>query len=308
MLYAVSIAFVSPYAFRVDLSIFFFFSVIVGGSGRLVGPVIGTAILYLVPNALLADLASYRLLAYGAVALVIMLAFPDGVVGTLENARRSATGQGRARPGSISRRVLRESAAAPQDTAPPIGITVRGARKAYGKMVALNGVDVDGRAAARSTPSSARTARARPRCSMRFRASPGSTRARSRSRASIRRDGRPIDRARLGLGRTFQTPRVFEDMSIWDNLRIGADSGRRRSPVLAAEVLRAAPRALGAPRMPDTLPHAQRRLLEVLRVLAMDSKILLLDEPAAGLSTEERHDLAELLRMARDTDGHARSC
>ena len=69
VLYAVSIGFVSPYAFRVDLSIFFFFSVIVGGSGRLIGPVIGTAILYLVPNALLADLASYRLLAYGAVAL-----------------------------------------------------------------------------------------------------------------------------------------------------------------------------------------------------------------------------------------------
>ena len=55
--------------------------------------------------------------------------------------------------------------------------------------------------------------------------------------------------------------------------------------------------------MPDTLPHAQRRLLEVLRVLAMDSKILLLDEPAAGLSSEERHDLADLLRMARDKMG-----
>ena len=88
VLYAVSIAFVSPYAFRVDLSIFFFFSVIVGGSGRLIGPVVGTAILYLVPNALLADLASYRLLAYGAVALVIMLVFPDGVVGTMERAAR----------------------------------------------------------------------------------------------------------------------------------------------------------------------------------------------------------------------------
>src|SRR5205807_8897038 len=83
-----SIEFVSPYAFRVDLSIFFFFSVIVGGSGRLIGPVVGTAILYLVPNALLADLASYRLLAYGAVALIIMLVFPDGVVGTVQRAAR----------------------------------------------------------------------------------------------------------------------------------------------------------------------------------------------------------------------------
>jgi hypothetical protein len=72
--------------------------------------VIGTAILYLVPNALLADLASYRLLAYGAVALVIMLAFPDGVVGTLERAARRY--RARTRTAGIDfKTVLRESAA-----------------------------------------------------------------------------------------------------------------------------------------------------------------------------------------------------
>ena len=80
--------FVSPYAFRVDLSIFFFFSVVVGGNGQLVGPLVGAWILYLVPNALLADLSTYRLLGYGIVALLIMLAFPDGVVGSLEKMRR----------------------------------------------------------------------------------------------------------------------------------------------------------------------------------------------------------------------------
>ena len=55
--------------------------------------------------------------------------------------------------------------------------------------------------------------------------------------------------------------------------------------------------------MPDSLPHAQRRLLEVLRVLAMDSKILLLDEPAAGLSPEERHDLRGRCCASRDELG-----
>src|SRR5262249_12788943 len=102
-------------------------------------------------------------------------------------------------------------------------------------------------------------------------------------------------RARLGLGRTFQTPRVFEAMSIWDNLRIGADSGASHASWLLQSLARHRPHWTAE--MPDTLSHSQRRLLEVLRVLAMDSKILLLDEPAAGLSSEERHDLADLLRM-----------
>jgi branched-chain amino acid transport system permease protein len=54
---------------------------------------------------------------------------------------------------------------------------------------------------------------------------------------------------------------------------------------------------------PDVLPHAQRRLLEVLRVIAMDADVLLLDEPAAGLSPEERRDFAALLRYLRDALG-----
>jgi branched-chain amino acid transport system permease protein len=59
-LYVPVLGFVSPYAFRVDLSIFFFFSVIVGGTGQLVGPVVGVWILYLVPNAVFAELSVYR--------------------------------------------------------------------------------------------------------------------------------------------------------------------------------------------------------------------------------------------------------
>ncbi len=290
----------SPYAFRVDLSIFFFFSVIVGGSGRLIGPVIGTAILYLVPNALLADLASYRLLAYGAVALLIMLLFPDGVVGTVERAfRRYRT---RTRVSGIDfKTVLRESVATPADGLAPIGISIRRARKAYGKMVALNNVDVTvtpGRIHAIVGPNGSGKTTLLNAISGLARLDQGEI-----TIGTVDPTRRPTHhRARLGLGRTFQTPRVFEDMSIWDNLRIGADSGAARHPSWLLQSLERH-RARWGIEMPDTLSHSQRRLLEVLRVLAMDSKILLLDEPAAGLSSEERHDLADLLRMARDKLG-----
>jgi branched-chain amino acid transport system permease protein len=299
-LYAASIEFVSPYAFKVDLSIFFFFLVIVGGTGRLIGPVVGTAILYLVPNALLADLASYRLLAYGAVALIIMLLFPDGVVGTLQRALRRY----RARSGVAGidfKAVLGESAAVPRDAEKPIGITVRKARKAYGKMVALNDVDVTiapGEVHAIVGPNGSGKTTLLNIISGLARLDKGEILV-----GGVDATRKPAYlSARLGLGRTFQTPRVFEDISIWDNLQIGADASISRQPSWLLQSLEKY-RPRWSREMPDSLPHAQRRLLEVLRVLAMDSKILLLDEPAAGLSSEERHDLADMMRMARDKMG-----
>jgi branched-chain amino acid transport system permease protein len=229
-----------------------------------------------------------------------MLVFPDGVVGTLERAARRYRARTRV-SGIDFKTVLRESAAAPQNAALPIGISIRGARKAYGKMVALNGVDVTvtpGQIHAIVGPNGSGKTTLLNAISGLAQLDQGSI-----AIGAIDPTKRPIyHRARLGLGRTFQTPRVFEDMSIWDNLRIGADSavGGRPSWLLKSFERH---RAHWTVEMPDTLPHAQRRLLEVLRVLAMDSRILLLDEPAAGLSTEERHDLADLLRMARDKMG-----
>src|SRR5690606_16345969 len=104
---------------------------------------------------------------------------------------------------------------------------------------------------------------------------------------------------RLGLGRTFQTPRVFEEMSIWDNIKIGDDSRISGGSSWLLEALEPH-RQLWSSQMPDVLPHAQRRLLEILRVLGMDSKVVLLDEPAAGLSSTERRNLSALLRLVRD--------
>ena len=111
--------------------------------------------------------------------------------------------------------------------------------------------------------------------------------------------------ARLGVGRTFQTPRVFEEMSIW---KIS-----RSVPIWVVVVMRAGPSLLTllAPmrpewsaNRPDLLAHAQRAPAgSVLRTIATDADILLLDEPAAGLSPQERRDFARLIRYLRDDLG-----
>jgi branched-chain amino acid transport system permease protein len=307
-LYVPVLGFVSPYAFRVELSIYFFFSVIVGGNGRLLGPVVGAWILYLVPNALLVDLANYRLLGYGIVALAIMLAFPDGIIGSLDTAIRRYRLRTRVAEVSVDRLVA--SPAAPVGERSTAGgaaggrvpaVEVRQARKAYGSLLALDGVDL------RVAPGAIHGL-VGPNGS-------GKTTLLNAVSGMIRLDGgaltiagRDVTRApayriaRLGVGRTFQTPRVFEDMSIWENLEIGADFGRDGDEAWLLRAL-ADNRAEWREQRPDLLPHAQRRLLEVMRVVAMDVDLLLLDEPAAGLSRDERRDLVTLLRHLRDRLG-----
>ena len=84
-LYVPVTGFISPGAFPFSLSILFYFAVIVGGAGSILGPLLGIYLLYLVPNVLLSSLAQYRLLIYGCTAFVVMLIFPDGIIGFLRS-------------------------------------------------------------------------------------------------------------------------------------------------------------------------------------------------------------------------------
>jgi sulfate-transporting ATPase len=138
----------------------------------------------------------------------------------------------------------------------------------------------------------------------------------------VRLDGGRIDglsparRARRRLGRTFQTLELFEDLSVLENLLVASDDRRRR--LYLTDLVRPGPRALSeqvaavvaslglAPhldRLPGELSHGQRRLLAIGRALAADPSVLLLDEPAAGLSESETAELADVIqRLALEHD------
>ena len=294
LLYVPVVGFLSPSAFHVELSIFFFFSVIVGGNGRLLGPILGVWILYLVPNVLMVDLVNYRLVGYGVVALGIMLAFPDGLVGTVENALRRRL----QKPGDaqVSLQSVMGGAASAHRSAAPAGgamVEVRAARKRYGQVVALEGVSLTVR---RGTvhglvgPNGSGKTTLLNVLSGFARLDAGGVLIKSVDIARMR----PHRIARLGVGRTFQTPRVFDELTIAENVQIGADAAAGRVDDVDPK---------WRLQRPDQLPHAQRRLLEVLRVIRTDGELLLLDEPAAGLSPEERREFARLLGHLRDVLG-----
>jgi len=300
VLYVPVLGFVSPYAFRVDLSIFFFFSVVIGGNGQLLGPVIGAWILYLVPNALLASWSDYRLLGYGIVALLIMLAFPDGVVGSLAEKLRQRRVREPVPPVAMDRIRAQSLAARAAPASATPAITVEAAWKAFGQLAALGGVDLTvtaGHVHGLVGPNGSGKTTLLNAISGVAPLDAGSICVKGTDTTRM-----PAYRlAAFGVGRSFQTPPIFDGMSIWENLMIGADA----APGGDAWLLRGMAEnqdAWSASR-PDLLPHAQRRVLEIMRVVATDADILLLDEPAAGLSPEERRDFAGMVRFLRDRFG-----
>jgi urea transport system ATP-binding protein len=118
--------------------------------------------------------------------------------------------------------------------------------------------------------------------------------------------------AELGIGRKFQKPTVFQQHSIWDNLEL-ALAGRRTT--MSALFRPGGPKEaerieellgiirLGEQRhmLADNLSHGQRQWLEIGMLLAQEPKLLLVDEPAAGMTDAETEATAELLKeIARE--------
>jgi branched-chain amino acid transport system ATP-binding protein len=142
---------------------------------------------------------------------------------------------------------------------------------------------------------------------------------------SVLLDGRRIDRraphriARAGLVRTFQTPRALTRMTVLENVvlaaprnggeRLGGSLGprarrrEREARLRAAELLELVRLDGDADSLAGTLSGGQRKLLELVRALMAEPRILLLDEPMAGVSPTLRVELLEHILAVRERDG-----
>jgi ABC-type branched-subunit amino acid transport system ATPase component/branched-subunit amino acid ABC-type transport system permease component len=110
----------------------------------------------------------------------------------------------------------------------------------------------------------------------------------------------PHRRAALGLGRTFQGVALYEDLTVEENIVVGQHKARDRGPGQVTAVLSALGVSALSGRKVSELSQGQRQLVAVARALAGQPRLLLLDEPAAGLDSSESLWLAERLRQVRD--------
>ena len=128
----------------------------------------------------------------------------------------------------------------------------------------------------------------------------------------------PASAARVGMARTFQNLRIFVNMSVLENVLVGCHrheksgfwSGGLGFPSQRREEKRSRQRAMDALELvglqdqamlpASSLPYGQQRLVEIARALASEPKLLLLDEPAAGMNASEREHLIARIETIRD--------
>lgn len=292
-----------------NLSIFLLVVVIFGGSGSLYGPLFGAVILTLL-DAWLARWPALQHFSYGALLLFSLYLMPNGIAGAVSGLAARSRRATPALPGVAGRSGLAATSAAP--TGGEI-LVVKDLYKAYGGIVPVRNVSfaiTAGKVHALIGPNGAGKTTLLNLLSGHVAPDGGSIRFEGRETAGL-----PAHRiAALGIARTFQNLKLFGDLSALDNVLLGAHrhvetgfvasllglpSSRSAEATARADALALlGDLGLGerAHEPAKSLPYGLQRRLEIARALASQPKLLLLDEPAAGLNPQETHELGEVIR------------
>ena len=285
--------FIAPSSFPFSQSILFLLVVVLGGAGRTVGPLLGAAVVVLLPEAL-AGLAEYRLLVFGAGLLVVLWLAPGGIAGAIVRFIKPPESVPASQPDI--KLALAYIAGSSGD------MVAQGVRIAFGGVVAVAGVDLTaqaGRITSVIGPNGAGKTTLLNLVSGFQQPDTGTVKV-----GSNEITGKPAyEVAQNGLARTFQTAQPFGNLSVIDNIRLGLLRGTwhgNASTDLARGLLALVGYSGSETRLAATLPHVDRRLIEIARALGTAPAVLLLDEPAAGLDDVDTAKLGALLqRLAR---------
>jgi branched-chain amino acid transport system permease protein len=320
ILYAGLIRYVAPETFSIANMFLLLAMVIIGGRRSLVGCVVGALGLSLIREAL-ADFATFAQLAYGIVVVLTVVFAPTGLAGIPARVRDALRHRRRYAAESATLQPFQPFDPAPEASTvrPPVPVLeIRNLSKRFRGLKALDNVSLtvaagDIRGIVGPNGSGKTTL---------FNVVSGLYKA---TGGQVLLDGevvsgtRPYRLSRLGVARTFQNLRLFGDLTVHENLLVALDRTptrsiwryalwqvgvwrqdhelRRQADELAARF--GLENFVEAP--PGALPYGIQRRIEIARAMASSPRLLLLDEPAAGLNGEEVRQLAEIVRSIRDS-------
>ncbi len=269
----------------------------VGGRATLYGPVVG-AVLIGILTADLRDEISYWEVILAAIFIVVVLYFRQGLMGFVEPPFER-----------LWRRRVGRTLDGPARSAGPraTGFALDDVRVRVGSVSILEGLDlaidrpgiycvIGPNGAGKTSCFNAMTGELPVRS--------GSIRIFGRARTGAAADFL----SRIGVGRKFQAPSLFPDLTVAENFNVGLWGGRARlgdlvrmrSHLWSSAILREAqarfPFLADEDRKAGDLSHGQRQILELVMVLIAEPRLILLDEPSAGLSRAETREVIEAIR------------
>ena len=287
----------------------FFVGLFLGGVGTLAGPVLGVALVAII-DFMIRGTGQYRTLVLGSILLLTMIVMPRGIVGTYRATRFGSPRSREVLPGEADNFHLNIDVK--NVTKGEVLLEAKDVVKHFGGVHAVDGISVQFKAgevhgiigpngSGKSTLISAMT------------------RYHELTSGSVvllgtEADKKPFKVARDGVTRVFQIPHLFERVSVLDNVLTGMYRRDKysifdaifRTPrylkansrsVAEAKALLSLAGMLGMEELAaGSISHGQKRLLEVIRAVATEPKILILDEPATGLTQDEMHSLTNLIR------------
>jgi branched-chain amino acid transport system permease protein len=298
-------SYITPDAFTIDLSVLFFIGVLIGGRGSIIGPLLGTILLTVLPE-FAAPLVAWSTFLYAVLLLAIVLLMPGGIAELLDFKSRRPLESNRAiipRP-ELLKRLIGQNENSGALTLEQVALSFGGVRAVDNLDLTIRPGEVHGLIG----PNGSGKTTTLNVISGYYAPQNGTAKLNGVVLPALARH----TRARMRIARTFQTPRLVGEASVLENVMIGAtidgsgtfvesllslprhhadEAMLRETAMLALETVGL---ELAAVRT-DRLQHSELRFIEIARALMLRPSFLLLDEPAAGLSAEEMKQLGALI-------------
>jgi branched-chain amino acid transport system permease protein len=306
-LFATLQSYITPDAFTLDLSVLFFIAILIGGRGSILGPLLGTILLTVLPE-FAAPLVAWSTFLYAVLLLVIVLAMPGGIAEILDFKNR--------RPLAANRAIIPQPDLIPRLLSAPAvvggALTLERIALSFGGVRAIDDLDLEisaGQVHGLIGPNGSGKTTTLNVISGYYGQQSGVVKLNGAALQIFARHQRARDR----IARTFQTPRIVGSASVLENVMIGGtidgqatfvesllslprhrrDETKLRDTAMLALAIVGLERL--APVRADRLQHSELRFTEIARALMLRPAYLLLDEPAAGLSAEEIGRLGALI-------------